>query len=40
MGRWLVEVNRKTGGKEDEKEGVKVDRNVCRKARERMKLGN
>ena len=39
----MAEVSRKTGGKEDEQEGVKVGREVCRKARmgrEVRKLGS
>ena len=28
IGRWVAEVRRKTGGKEDEQEGVKVSRKV------------
>ena len=32
----MVEVGRETGGKEDEEEGVKVGRKVCRKVRVRV----
>ena len=36
MGRCVAEVRRKAGGKDDEEEGMKVGKKVCRKARERV----